>query len=195
MRAGWHSEAIAHADSWCHMTAPEKSNVRESLLNALEHRFVPILVERGFVRHPLSAEDRKSQELQIAFPVGYLKRVKGANVELLEIQLDKHGKAKFVLNFGVAKPEGVSLPWAHLRQGEAVVSALPEAFRLYRRATWRQWFSPGWLPAEVHARTARVVNEAIALYPEVETWFATGAIGKHMRSIGLASAHPEKNRP
>ncbi|WP_143226037.1 hypothetical protein [Acidovorax sp. 56] len=158
---------------------------RESLVSAVESRLIPRLTEDGFAQHPLVGVERKSAEIMMAFPFGRFKRRHSENLEIVEIQFDKNGAAKFVLNVGVAPPEGVNLPWAKLSQNDVEVAALPNAFRLYRKASSSEWFSPSWLPTEINGRTARVVEEVVANYSEIDAWFSTGVIGDHMRKFGI----------
>lgn len=170
-----------------------QNNIRESILFALEHQLISMLAEHGFARYPLTGDDKKDRELRMTFPFGCMKRANGANFELIEIQLDKRGGAKFVLNFGVVTPEGVTLPWANIRQTDAVVSDLPEAYRLYSGTLWNTWFAPSWLPTAMHTRAAKAVDEAIALYPEIEAWFENRLIGRHVRRFAYPISEPNES--
>jgi hypothetical protein len=156
---------------------------RHVLLGILRERLIPVILERGFQQIAISDG---SGELRSSFPFGYMRRLKGSDFELLEIQLDKHGGAKFVLNFGVVPPEGADVPWRHFEQTETRVSALPEWYRLHSCRGCMKWFSPSWLAlsSDKTSRIARAVDRAIALYPEVENWFATRRVGSHMRRVG-----------
>jgi hypothetical protein len=147
-----------------------------------------MLVAHGFARYPLSTKERDSAEMQTAFPFGRMKRARGSELEILEIQFDKRGGARFVVNFGKVPPEGVSLPWGHFGQNEISASGLPNAFRLYSVAMWSKWFSLGWLARNYNARATDVVSRAIALYPEVESWFVSSAVGPHIRKFGFPSS-------
>jgi hypothetical protein len=146
---------------------------------------IPFLLERGFAQHSLSNEDAKNRELRVGFPFGYMKRRNGALLELVEVQLDKHGMPKFVLNFGAVPPEGIVLPWVRLSQEDATVSALPDGLRLYRRPRLLVWFALPWLPTNRQRRAVKAVDRAIALYPEMEAWFSTRSMGPHLRPIGF----------
>ena len=158
---------------------------RDLLLRILQERLIPMLLARGFEQLAFPATER-SREIDFSFPFGYFRRIKGANVELLEIQLAKHDTAKFVLNFGSVPPEGADLPWKHYEQAEALVSALPEWYRLFSCRWSMKWFSPPWvsLPGDLVTRTTKAVDHAIDLYPEIEAWFATRTVGPHMRRVG-----------
>ena len=158
---------------------------RAHLIKTLEDRFVPLVIEHGFRRFPLAGRDQASKEMHVAFPLGYMKRADGANLQLLEIQFEKRGRAEFVINIGVAQPDGVTLPWGHFLQNEVGVSGLAEAYRLYSRPSWMKWFSLAWFPTDRDARAAKLVSRLISLYPEIEGWFAARSVGPHLRRFSL----------
>lgn len=171
---------------------------RHLLLRILEERLIGLLLRAGFEQLPLSEAERRSPELSFGFPFGYMRRIRDRDFELLEIQLDKNGKAKFVLNFGVAPPEGADVPWRHFDQSEARVSALSESYRLYSCRGCMRWFSPSWtaLIFDPESRTASVVDHAIELYPEIENWFRARTVGPHMRRLGypiVPTSFPAQN--
>jgi len=159
-------------------------NGRKLLIGALQEGLVPVLLQKGFAQIPLH---RTSPEMERAFPFGYMRRVKQSRHESVEIQLDKRGGAKFVLNFGVVPTEGVDLPWAHIDQDKASASDLPEAYRLHSCRGCMRWFSPPLLawPRDLKSRTRKAVDQAVSLYPEVEIWFASGKVGPHIRRFGF----------
>lgn len=156
---------------------------RKILRRLLEKHFIPLLEAKGFERLPLPEKKRKSGELKWAFPLGRLRRIKGADHEVIEIQFDKHGGAKFTLNFGVVPAEGIDLPWGHFEQDEVGVSGLPESCRLYSCRSLMRWFSPPWFSwrSDRETRISKAVDRAIKLLPEVEAWFETGKVGRHVK--------------
>lgn len=77
---------------------------RAILIKALNKRFIPILLAKEFLQYELTGVDRASGQIRRAFPFGRMKRRKDAELQLLDIQMDKGGATKFVLNFGVAPP-------------------------------------------------------------------------------------------
>jgi len=170
------------------MLKPEikkSANIRNILLQDVQNRLLKIFIDKGFVIFPLTPEEQKSTEIKNAFPLGRLKRVNGKKLEIVEIQFDKHGKTKFIINFGVVPEEGVILPWTRIEQNDADVSALSEAFRLYSRSIYPSWFEFGILSEETEENVKKLVSKAIELYPEIETWFSTRVVGKHMRKFGF----------
>jgi hypothetical protein len=163
---------------------------RDLLLRILDERFIRMLLDKDFEQLPLPGAEMTSHEMRLSFPFGYMRRIKDRNFELLEVQLDKHGGAKFVVNFGIVPPEGADVPWKHFEQTEARVSALSESYRLYSSRWCMKWFSAPWLTTafDLESRTRTAVDRAIELYPEIEAWFAARTVGPHMRKIGAPTA-------
>jgi hypothetical protein len=151
---------------------------RAALLGAVKERLIPLLTSRGFVIYPLSSKERASAELRGAFPLGCMKRRKGADLEVVEVQFHR---ARFVLNFGVVPPTGVDLPWGHFAQDDVGCGGLPESYRLYRRRSIMQWFALARFGADRRQRASKTVDRVIALYPQIEAWFATRTVGPHLR--------------
>jgi hypothetical protein len=158
---------------------------RAALLAALKQRLIPLLTSSGFVVHPLSGEERASAEIRGAFPLGYLKRRRGADLELLDVQFHRD---RFVLNFGVVGPAGIDLPWGHFAQEDASTGGLPESGRLYSRRHFMRWFAVPRFGGDRRQRAAKTVDRLIALHPEIEAWFASGAIGPHLRVVSHSFA-------
>ena len=145
-----------------------------------------MLERRGFSSVALSGADARCAEMRTGFPFGRQKRPHGANLELVQLQLDKHGKAKFVINFGVVPPEGADVPWQHFDQAEAPIEALPAWYRLYDCRGCMRWFGRSWLAifGDTATQITRAVDRSIALYPEIEEWFASRSKGPHLRRVG-----------
>ena len=159
---------------------------RELLIDILRSSFLPELFSAGFEQADLKGPDASSREIRIAFPFGSLRRAQGQDLHLLEIQFDKHGVPRFVLNFGVVGPGGVDVPWRHFSQLEAGVSALQESYRLYSSRHSMKWFEASRLPFpfDVESRASNVVGRLRNVYPEVEAWFSQRVVGPHMRRLG-----------
>lgn len=159
---------------------------RKILRRLLEERFIPLLEAKGFERLQLPEKDRQSGQMKWAFPLGRLRRIKGADHEVIEIQFDKYGGAKFRLAFGIVPPEGIDHPFGHTAQDEASVASVSEAYTLYSWRAGMKWFSPPWYShwSDREAWIAKVVDRAIKLLTEVETWFETRKVGPHMRRSG-----------
>ena len=165
---------------------------RDHLIKALRDRLVPAFAGRGFEVAPLLADEQKSREFRVAFPLGRLRRVRAdGSFEMVEIQLDKRGISRFRLNFGVIPARGIDHPIKHVEQHEAVVGFLFYSGELYSWPLFMRWFSvPSRLSDDVAAsKSIEVVNRVVALIPEVEDWLKSGKVGRHVRQVGK----PPKN--
>lgn len=105
-------------------------------------------------------------------------------IELLEIQFDKHGRGKFVLNLGVVLPEGVETYFGHIKQLDAGIVHLPKSARLYAGNPYlMRWFGFPRLriPLLRNPSTEHIVEHAIRLFPQAEAWVREGIIGPNIR--------------
>lgn len=158
---------------------------RRVMVKAAREHLVQDFLNRGFQQHPLPPQERKSA-LAVAFPLGRLKRPRNGDLEIVEIQFDKHRRPRFVINFGIVPEQGVDLPWGqHLSQQEADVSASPEAYRLYSSRFRQGLFGPSLFAARDNSSATKAVRQALGLLPEVQRWFETKSVGPHMGRFGL----------
>jgi hypothetical protein len=168
------------------------SDKRQLLMQAIEERLVPAIRQLGFEQVPLTEEERRSPEERTAFPFGRFRRIKDSEYHLLEIQFDKRSKPRFVLNVAVIPPEGTDVPWRHFAQDEAPITSARDAYRVHpgrNPGPLAGWFGIPTigLPLDTEARARKAVDEAVALLPEIEEWFATRTVGPHMRKFGYAA--------
>ncbi|MCX2836404.1 DUF4304 domain-containing protein [Microbulbifer thermotolerans] len=167
------------------MSKRESENLRAILVQDVGDRLANVFVKKGFSLVPLPAEEAKS-ELKIAFPLGRLKRMRDDNLDVIEFQFDKYGRPKFVINFGIVPPGGVTLPWGdHLDQNVADVSAISESYRLYSSSLRARWFELGLLSPKNEQAITSLVDKAIVLSNEITNWFECKNVGKHMKRFGL----------
>jgi hypothetical protein len=160
-------------------------NLRAILVQDVGNRLTDVFVNKGFSLVPLSPEEADS-ELNKAFPLGRLKRMRGNNLDVIEFQFDKYGRPKFVINCGVVPAVGVTLPWGnHLDQNVADVSALSEAYRLYSSSLRARWFELGLLSPKNEQAIKSLIDKAIMLTNEINNWFECKTVGKHMKRFGL----------
>lgn len=161
--------------------------VREAkkfLILQLQDRLVPFFCSHGFHQAQIPERDRKSREMRVSLPLGSLKRFRGQKLDIIDIQIHSQ-KAAFVLNFGVAPPEGVKLPNCHLGQDEVRAESLLESCRLYQFRPLMLWFGFSYLPVLHNPNTLAsvAVERAIRLYSEVEEYFLHGTIGRHVKCL------------
>jgi hypothetical protein len=110
-------------------------------------------------------------------------------VHLLEMQWDKYGKPRFVINFGSCPAEGLRIDGELHAPDKVLVGWLTVNGRLQPK---RGLGSGNWFRQDTHLlrritgspklRTAaEVVEELLRLYPEVEKYWQDGTVGPHLR--------------
>src|SRR5258708_17704626 len=146
---------------------PRMKSKSEELRDAVKKRLISFILSRGF------QEDKR--DIYKHDPYGHqtsrFLRWNGDRLELLNIQFDKHGRAKFVLNFGVAPPEGVDDYLGHHAQLGTDISNIPKHARLYAGNPYlMRWFGFPLLkfPVLRNRSSEDVVAHAIMLFPQVE---------------------------
>ena len=147
------------------------------LRELIKTRLFPYVEARGFARakrgHPLFTTFRR--------------RV-GNKAQVFNVQWDKYGAPRFVVNFGEGPIEGVTLWGRHIPGDELEPQDCPESGRLQRKRgpylrCWFQTRKP-LLEAvgtfEWNYPVATVVDAAMAAFPEVEAWWENRAVGPHV---------------
>lgn len=110
----------------------------------------------------------------------------GEKLELLEIQFDKYGRPKFVINLGVVPSQGVDYYGYHYAQENAGIAHLPQWARLCTRRFWgRSWFGYPFLriPLVRNPSAEDIVQEAIRLLPQAEAWLREGIRGPNIALV------------
>ncbi|MEW5250840.1 DUF4304 domain-containing protein [Microbulbifer sp. 2201CG32-9] len=163
----------------------DHGDLRKLLIEELASRLLEPWLKKGFGLVSLGS-DEKGAELETAFPLGRLKKDRNGDIEIIEVQFDKYGAARFVINFGIVPKEGVELPWGqHLDRHQADASALPEAYRLYRRPFLDGWFGLNFFSPKGRDAVKSIVDTAIGISSEMEEWFRSKAVGRHMKRFGM----------
>lgn len=159
--------------------------LKRILIRDLEKRLAPTFIMEGFSCVPLSPADARS-ELKIAFPLGRLKRNRDGNLDLIDIQFDKYGSPRFVVNIGIAPEAGVVSTWGqHFHRDEIDAGNCPEAYRLYSSTFISRWFRLGFFTPKTEAAAKKLVDQVIGLSSEAMMWFDSKKVGKHMRRCGI----------
>ncbi|MEF9355477.1 MULTISPECIES: hypothetical protein [Ralstonia solanacearum species complex] len=156
------------------------------LTNSLRSRLIPEFERRGFNVVPLTGDDARSGEIRAAFPFGRLRRPGPNGLEMVEIQLDKHGRAAFRLNIGVAPSGGIAHAVGQVAQEDIWVHYLSRYYEVYRWPLARRWFSVWRWPGSsaTQADYDALVKRVVDLIPEVEEVLTSGGRGPHIRLIG-----------
>lgn len=149
------------------------------LRRELKRRFLPLLTNAGFELD----ESNAPQLLR-------LRRIDTKEAQILEIQWDKYGRPRFVLNFARCPSSGVQLRERHFAVDAAVFAGrMKSGGRLQPRrgAGARSWFRQDKpLIARLFSREKlysvdAIVDEALRLYPQIEAYWRDGQIGPHLR--------------
>lgn len=138
--------------------------------------FVPFAAHRGFevgrTLLPVSMEFR---------------RTRGAEVHAFGIEWEKHGRPRFAVPFGTCPAEGLWVGGIRHPPDTMLPGWLPTAGHLQPRRGSRAWFrqDESWwrrlLGAPRRRPAAAVVAELMALFPELESYWADGVVGPHVR--------------
>jgi len=147
-----------------------------ALRDVMKERFYPFAQERGFVRG-------KASSMFTPF-----RRTRGNRLHLFEIQWDKYGKPRFVINFGEAPATGVEVLGEQVSPDQLQSCHCTPNGRLQRRrggslGTWFQVRKPlmkAITSLQWNYRPDEVVAQAIDAFPELETWWETKQEGPHV---------------
>lgn len=147
------------------------------LRRALKHAFFPHVEKSGFIA------DLRDQPRSTVF-----RRATGGVVQMFELQWEKYGKPRFSLNFGTCPAAGMHIQ-GQLHIPENVFPTwCPDAgtLRPRRGATTLSWFRQdrSFLQRLFRRPALRepseVVGQVQKLFPELERYWSTGEVGRHM---------------
>ena len=148
------------------------------LRRALKVRFFPYLIARGFVA------DLRDQPMSTVF-----RRRLGSRVQIVGVQWEKYGKPRFAVFFGTCPAEGLQLQGRVWSPDEILPTWCPDTGSLQpgRGLSTRAWFRQDStlmqrLLGQPPLRTPdHVVEELLALFPELERYWTVGEVGPHVR--------------
>ena len=143
----------------------------------IKQRFIPFALERGFVL------DQKHAPTFLEF-----RRQTGEVAHLFDVQWEKYGRPRFVVNFGTCPIEGLRVQEKTIPVAEVMASWVPDRGRLQPRkgTSSSAWFRQD-RPLLVRLVSSmkvvpafQVVDRLLALFPELEDYWANGRVGPHM---------------
>ena len=147
------------------------------LRREIKQRVRPLLAAKGF------ALDQRHAPQSVAF-----RRTTADAVHLLEIQWEKYGKRRFVVNFGRCSPGGVVVRGERIAAADVFPSVAPVNGRLQpgKGGSTAAWFRQDRsLLARLLGRPPRpaseVVSQLIELLAELDAFFERGDLGPHLR--------------
>jgi hypothetical protein len=150
-----------------------------ALRKALQASLWPHAERAGFARG-------KSTSLFTTF-----RRQAGDVVHVFDVQWDKYHRPRFVINFGAASLSGL-LQKNQVAGVEGIEPHhCPDMLRLHRRhgGSMNSWFQlrrPLWEKVTTlswNHSPDEVATTVVSLFPELEAWWATRAVGPHVRLL------------
>lgn len=155
------------------------------LRGELKRRFFPHVQQNGFVLHEKEAPNLWR----------FLRRA-GPVVQTFEIQWEKYGRPRFVINFGTCPAEGMNINGKQFIPEDIFVGWLDRHGRLQpvRGSSVGAWFrqDKGFLASlfssEKLVPAEDVVSQLMGLFPEVEEYWARGSVGPHLNMFDRGAA-------
>jgi hypothetical protein len=149
-----------------------------ALRSEIKKTFVPHVTDKGF------ACDMRGAPGFFTF-----RKITPDAVFVFDIQWEKRGRPRFVVNFGKCAPLGVVVRGQPVLPGDLEPYNSPSQGRL--RPGAREWTTRAWfcqdrrLVSSIILRStlrapSEVVSELIALFAELEEFWSEGRIGKHI---------------
>ena len=149
-----------------------------ALRQALKRKFIPFAESRGFV------VDRRDQPISTVF-----RRYTGKVVHIFAVQWEEYGSPRFIINFGTCPACGVVIRGESHSAENYLPSWCDDSGTLQpsRGNSSRSWFRQD--HSMMHRLSLKsslrapedVVEEMLALFPELEHYWSTGEVGQHMR--------------
>ena len=143
---------------------------RSELRAAIDGHLLPALRQLGFEGPRVIAGNALLHEFR---------RSAGRKTHVLTVQFEKHGLPRFILNLAIEPPEGfesVIEGGGKIRQGRVKPRPGPSTRSWFRSDTplWRR------IIGAPSSTAASAVAACVALLPEMEAWWQTGAASPHI---------------
>jgi hypothetical protein len=143
---------------------------------ALKERFRPYVVDRGFV------VDERQQPTTTTY-----RREADGSVQIFEIQWDKYARPRFAVHFGTCPVDGLRVGDDLLSPDETLATWCPDRGTL--RSDKGAWFrqDAGFIRRHLGAKPRDpddIVDELLAIFPELERHWADGSHEPHVRLWG-----------
>jgi hypothetical protein len=150
------------------------------LRREIKRRFFPVMTDKG-----LSVDMRHAP-----FFIGFRRMTPGA-IHVCDIQWEKYGRPRFIVNFGKCGPAGVICHGQPIRPEDVTASTTPLLGSLApgRHSTVGGWFRQDrrLIESILHLSRLRppteVITTLLALFHEVDEWWENGSVGPHVRVI------------
>ena len=148
------------------------------LRRALKTRFLPFMLEKGF------KPDLRNMPAFMEF-----RKISSDRIYVCDIQWEKYGTPRFVLNFGSCGPNGTICHGKEIDPNDVTPSNASSSGRLTARPGYSLscWFRQDHsllrrISSWSRLRPAdNVVDELIARFSEVEDYWSKGLVGRHIQ--------------
>lgn len=148
-----------------------------ALRREIKHRFIPLVVQRGY-----SLDERDAPTFWL------FRRQEGSTVRIFGIQWEKYGRPRFRFDFGTCPAEGLNFNGNHVDWNDMHPHWLPQVASLKpgRGSQSGLWFRQDCsllarlLGAPALRPAAEVVDDLVAMFEEVEMYWASGVTGRHI---------------
>jgi hypothetical protein len=150
------------------------------LRRAIKRSFVPLMEGKGF------RTDSRDLPHFLAF-----RRITPDRIYVCDIQWEKYGRPRFVLNFGSCGSQGVVCHGKEINPADVTASATPWRGRLMpgRPPSISRWFRQDrsllqglWKGSSLRPPD-ETIRDLIDLFTEVEDFWNSGIIGKHIQVL------------
>ena len=147
------------------------------LRRALKEKFFPLLLDKGFVL------DMRHAPQFITF-----RKIAPDKIYICDVQWDKSGKPRFVINFGCGKMEEMHVDEKPLDANDLFPYHTPVMGRLHP-SKGLGWFRQDYgllkrlLLGKAYAPSDQIVSALIERFVEVEKYWDTGRRGSHIRIL------------
>ncbi len=154
---------------------------RKNLVNQLESKLVSRLRALGFQSVGLNQSELSDREFVTAHPLGFHRRPSDGGYDLIDIQFDPRGDARFAINAAHVGPDGIRLPWGKIVDMEDAHATDSVSYvRLIDGPVWKRWFGARLFSKRSLSQAEEIVDRALEKFAEIEVWFQTGECGRHL---------------
>jgi hypothetical protein len=136
----------------------------------IKRRFFPVMADKGF-----------ALDMDAPFFVCFRRTIPGA-IHVCDIQWEKYGRPRFVINFGKCAPAGVIV---------MASQSVPTTLGSRRSFDGRRLVPTGppidrkHSPHLATSPPAEVITMLLGLFHEVEEWWEDGSVGPHVHVITM----------
>ena len=153
-----------------------------ALRQMIKQSFIPLMESKGF------QTDMRDMPHFLGF-----RRIRPGRIDVCDIQWEKYGRPRFVLNFGSCGPLGVICHGREIKPEDITAGETPWRGRLMPGPppSVRNWFRQDRSLLERFLKGGRlqppddVIAELIRLFDEVESYWESDTVGKHIRIIHM----------